>query len=106
MRNRLAPINAVDAEFAQQIFDLMIAHPGITEGQLARQLKTFPRAVKPMLDRMIERGCITKKLNGFVRTYSVTGTIEEAARNVETAATMKPLSTDYMQKMKFAMNKR
>lgn len=106
MFNKHPPFNAVEKQFAQQIFDLMIANPGMTEGQIARQMNTFPRAVKPMLDRMLERGCITRRLSGFVRTYFVSETIVRAAKSVETVAVCKPLSTDYMKMMRFVMNKR
>ena len=103
---KLAPFNAVEAEFAQKIFDLMIANPGMTEGQLARQLKTFPRAVKPMLERMLERGSITRRLSGFVRLYYAADTTARAKETIIESRAMKPLSAEYLRLMQFAMNKR
>jgi hypothetical protein len=107
MLKRLEPINAIDAKFAQRIFDTLIANPGITEAKLAKLLHTYPRAVKPMLERMIDRECVVKTSTGFLRTYAVSGLIHEAAKLSATSVEVhKPLSLDYLRMMAFVMTKR
>jgi DNA-binding MarR family transcriptional regulator len=106
---RLAPINEVDAEIAQGIYDHMVTNRGMkfSMSQLARHLHAYPLAIKPMVQKMVDKGYIEIITQGGAVLYYVMPEIEAQVRaRRELEAVFRPLSADYMKQIRFAMSKR
>lgn len=105
---RLAPINAVEAEFAQLIYNFLYSKKGFpfTASQIARKVDSYPNAVKPMLRLMIDRGYVQAVQCGPVYTYCVpVSETMTQVKKVDVEAAFKPLSQEYIRMITFRLGK-
>lgn len=106
----MEPLNEVDEARAQRIFSMLSdTKLSYTESQIARMFKTYPRAVKPILNTLVERGevCMEFIRNGKAKAYSAVANVPDKTlrRGDESQESFKPLSNDYLRMMAFRMQR-